>query len=359
VQYELDGVTETHDPQVSSTTSCPFLPGQKVNKLWVPHERSNRTRSASTNSLRSTDLKTMDPEHKFVTPRPPPPVPAASASTPSCSRLGSAPSALRHVRSARSLSPSPAWPWSPRRLFTRKTSSRQGDYDDASEDGSGVLYMRPASPASSGSRSRSISPESLRRFLVDDDVPSSDSSTAATGATPAPSVFIPEDIVEEAEDDDNFASSAQSESMLYTGLSPPPLQRGNSSGTILQLPSADATPEAPTRAPPAPPADVDDDFLGAAPSSRFSISSASTISSPVSPASPTGVDAGLSAFFSAAADDDDAVGLDAFPFPPAPTLRSAFTGYALPREDEGKTDFGSLVGELGWMAGAIDGKTGA
>ncbi|KAK4460263.1 hypothetical protein QBC42DRAFT_288697 [Cladorrhinum samala] len=212
--YEIDGSTEIHDPAVPSTSTCPYLPGQSVNTLEVPVERSLRNRSASASSLRQEDFKTMDPVAKFTAPKP---VAEATAAT---RRVGTSPQ-QHHKRSARSLSPGSGWSsFSPRKLFSRKASSnslQSAAQPAASEE---EERHRMSSSRSEGSRSRDISPESLRRFLADD-APIVAEETPATAA--AAVVTIPEDIVEENEDeDDNFATSAVSETMQFTGLSPPP-----------------------------------------------------------------------------------------------------------------------------------------
>jgi hypothetical protein len=96
-----------------------------------------------------------------------------------------------------------------------------------------------------------MSPKSLRRFLLSDDASlgrdaGEDCSRLA--------LSIPENIVEDNEDDENFATSAVSESALFTGLSPPPSQRGQSRGSssatlLLNM----AVPEPLSRAPPSVP----------------------------------------------------------------------------------------------------------
>ncbi len=387
-----------------------------MNTLWVPIERSLRKRSASLNSMRNHDFKTINPQDKYITPRPAPPVPWSLET-----RLGTSPAALRHDRSGRSESPTPSmsWPWSPRRLFSRKSSSRPSDRDILSED-----EVRPGSSmddwssaqSSEGSRSRDISPESLRRFLVED---------APFAAEPAdlgerPSVVIPEDIAEENEDDENFATSASfSETMMYTGLSPPPLPRGASTTTVVHQEEAatDETPQAevdeaatfsepPARAPPQLPTfeGPDMDF----PQSHFSVSSdASSVRSPLSPHSLDSND--LPSFYHSESEDEDTVLAreeDGFPFQTlggvsadgafgGGSLMMAFSGYRLPRTEEGgklavNSTMGSpaliarndpdlpvgntsllaapaaaasglddLVHELGWMADVISGKGGA
>lgn len=228
-QYEVNGSTETYDPAEPWTTACPFLPGQNINTLTVPIERSLRQRSASLNSLQDESFKTMDPEAKFSTPRPPhdPTLDVAAR------RLGSAPPLLPH-RPSPPLPPStPSW----KRLFTRRTPARDPThpvYNQAAEHA--VLYLPTADhtrfcpPREAGSRTKDISPESLRRFLSEDSLAQPDSVARQL----SPVLSIPDDVVEEV-DDDNFATSAAPENQLYaTSLSPPPFQRSTSSGTMAQ-----------------------------------------------------------------------------------------------------------------------------
>ncbi|CAJ0540593.1 Ff.00g076280.m01.CDS01 [Fusarium sp. VM40] len=227
-QYELDGSVETHDPALPSTTACPYLPGQTVNTLIVPVEQALRQRSASLNSMCESDLKTMNPESKYNTPRPAPSAPANHIPY----RVGSSPS-LHQKASSRSLSPAPA-AW--KRFFGRKTNGSEGERgrSPVRNEMSGFVEdtdYRCTTP-SDGTRTRDISPESLRRFLSDD-VPRPGSNLSER-----PSLIIPEDVVEDNEnendDDDNFATSAVSEGQAYvTGLSPPPFKRSVSSESVL------------------------------------------------------------------------------------------------------------------------------
>ncbi|PFH55206.1 hypothetical protein XA68_10388 [Ophiocordyceps unilateralis] len=241
--YEVDGSVETFDPVEPSTTACPYLPGQTVNTLSVPVERSERHRSASLNSLHADRFKTMDPDAKFATPCPPaaPPATEAAASR----RLASAPGLHR----ARMPAPPASW----KRLFSRKLSGRGPD------DGAG------SSPTDAGgsiappvaSRARDISPESLRRFL------SNDGACRLEPARPHPGLVIPEDIVEEADDDDydyddddndndNFATSPLPEKQLYaTSLSPPPIRRYPSSDAMANASSLTLKAAPPPSVPPA------------------------------------------------------------------------------------------------------------
>lgn len=253
-----------HDSALPSTSDCPYLPGQTVNTLWVPVEQSLRQRSASLNSMRDTDLKTMNPKDKFTTPRPAP----SHLPTLPARRLATAPSIFRHQRSARSLSPGSNWSFSPRKLFSRKASSSSLRESEEVKVADTPLYVpcedvRIARHAGEGSRSRDISPESLRRFLINDTP-----LVAEPDLSERPSLAIPEDIAEENEDDDNFATSATlsplESVMHFTVLSPPPSQHAHSRCTTPTFPSGEMTltppskpqtsnysrPAPPTRSPP-------------------------------------------------------------------------------------------------------------
>ncbi|RSL97415.1 hypothetical protein CEP52_010896 [Fusarium oligoseptatum] len=225
--YEVDGSVETHDPSLPSTTACPYLPGQAVNTLIVPVEQALRQRSASLTSIRAADFKTMNPESKYTTPRPAP----TTAANHLPYRVGSSPS-LHHKASSRSLSPAPA-AW--KRLFGRKLNSRDGERgrSPVRNDMTGLTeedFDDRCTTPSEGTRTRDISPESLRRFLSDDLPPRPDSNLSER-----PSLVIPEDITDDNDndDDDNFATSAASETQSYvTGLSPPPFKRSASTESL-------------------------------------------------------------------------------------------------------------------------------
>lgn len=233
LQYELDGSTETHDPAEPWTTACPSLPGQTVNTVIVPVEQSLRQRSASLTSVRQESFRTMDPDAKFATPRPAPaPVMESTAR-----RLGSASTLLQKRPCTRSPSPAPSW----KRFFTRRLGQRDADRSptrgqtaDSSEpvEGTSLLQDSPAhtrsSTPSEGARTRDLSPESLRRFL-------SDGTPTHVEAVPhqPTTLSIPDEIAEDVDDDDNFATSTISENQVYaTSLSPPPFQRSASADTI-------------------------------------------------------------------------------------------------------------------------------
>ncbi|KAK8026476.1 hypothetical protein PG991_003532 [Apiospora marii] len=250
--YEIDGSTETHDPAMPSTTSCPYLPGQTVNTLDVPTEHPSRHRSASMTSITAADYRTMNPMDKFRSPRPAPTVPGMARSLVSSSpsealqlqvQLQVPAQVQRPQRPSRSQSPTPRWV-SARRLFGLKPSNRgssadrsKGDTEDtASVKSSHSNHSSQSYPSerntrsttpSGSSRSREMSPEALRRFLCDD------KPVVTTPPVESnPGLSIPEQIMEENEDDDNFASHAAAEVAPSTLLSPPPFLRSFSSPSI-------------------------------------------------------------------------------------------------------------------------------
>ncbi|KAL2136327.1 hypothetical protein VTI74DRAFT_4361 [Chaetomium olivicolor] len=352
--YELDGVSETHDPSQPSTNTCPYLPGQTVNTLWIPVERSGRKRSASLTSLREEDFKTMDPASKFLAPRPAPPPPEQPR------RLGTALPRLQHQK--RSPSPAASWIFSPRKLFSRKSSS--SSLRETATTATPLSRSEDErSLRSEGSRSRDISPESLRRFLVEDAPLDHHLHQEHDDTTPRTTIAIPEDIVEENEDDDNFATSAASESMPeFGGLYPPPPQRALSasmptppSSPYLTVPA----PAMPTRAPPRAPT------LETANLHQSSF----PISALCSPPSRSPDLVSLPGFDHSDVDDgdddDDDLGDEALPAPAAGAnpfarnLTATLSTYSLPRTAGGESERklttaeGELVGELGWMAAFI------
>lgn len=70
--YKIDDETDFHNVCERATTNCPLLPGQLVNVLHVPYALSgNRSRNPSTSST-SSERRTMNPEDKFMNPRPAP-----------------------------------------------------------------------------------------------------------------------------------------------------------------------------------------------------------------------------------------------------------------------------------------------
>ncbi|ETS76753.1 hypothetical protein PFICI_12140 [Pestalotiopsis fici W106-1] len=248
--YEFDGTSEEFNPSEPFTTRCPYLPGQQVNILDVPVEQTlKRTRSASMNSLRPTDFKTMDPQDKYITPRPAPTAPLTLGPR----RGTSTGIRLKHKSSTRSLSPAsvPGWTGKAKRLFGLRPSSRSSDRDWTpetvdSEDSTSFTAstQRPdegtrSTTPSEGSRSRDMSPESLRRFLLDN------KPVAQSPVLHSQKLTIPDDIVEENEDDDNFATSATSEHASFNPLSPPPFKRTQSSPAMAGLKTISTSPMIP------------------------------------------------------------------------------------------------------------------
>ena len=297
-------------------------------------EQSSRWRSASLNSMCQNDFRTMNPSDKFTTPRAPPPIPGVAEV-----RVGSSPP-LKYKRSARSLSPAHHRSWNPRRLFSRKSSpSSQNSDRSRHADEDRACLSRPLGDrslrSSDGPRSRDISPESLRRFLCDEQQQQPEEVSEVPESNEPPSLFIPEDIVEENEDDLNFATSAVSETAPRTALSPPPFRRGlSSSSTVLHRPTVQTPrpatsqaycPQAPARTPPLPPTmlptmlrtgTVDADLV-----SHFSVSDVSSPASPTSPQSVASHD--LPSFYHSEDEDDEeeenpsSIEEDAFLSPPA------------------------------------------
>jgi hypothetical protein len=221
LQYEVDGSTETYDPTLPSTTACPYLPGQTLNTLAVPLERNLHNRTASLSSMHLDNFKTMDPQAKYATPQP--------GSLPSRhQRLGSAPAHFRHpstTPATRSQSPAPAPAPAWKRIFGRKTPApeRLPEWTPQDEVTEGPvqasLDSRSTTP-SDGTRSRAMSPDYLSLFLTSVELPSEPAEPVVEQRA---NMTIPEDIVEENEDDDNFATSAISEVRMFpTSLSPPP-----------------------------------------------------------------------------------------------------------------------------------------
>jgi len=345
------------------------MPGQTVNTLQVPMEKTLRQRSASLSSMRANDYMTMNPRDKFVTPRPAPPVPGQSAL-----RLDSCPGqVLRHKTSARSLSPTPTW-----RRFFRKSSRDEKDFvmDDArsiSSRGSiasgsiaaesmsfnaGSLNVASnPSRASSSSRSRDISPESLLRFLSDDSILLSPSEER-------PALFIPDDIVEENEDDENFASSATAENPAFaTCLSPPPFRRSESAPYLptTSHSSHAATEECAVEEAPESPVIPSFHFE---PRSRFSFSSVSSYA-PSEAATP---DMDTPSFYDSLDDDLLSEGDASQPLSPMPPKESLEQSYSLPQAETSASKapmlaappidagLGDLAAELGWMVDIISGK---
>lgn len=143
MQYQLDGDVEYHNPAEPSTTSCPLLPGQPVNVLDVPMQigdEDSRARSGSTSAVTAATC-TMNPEDKYLNPRPAP--------IPTLPRLTTSQTSL-HGPTDHSSSP---------RYGRSPWSARSGK--NSSSSGSPVNFSRLLSyarKASAGRASRSLSP---------------------------------------------------------------------------------------------------------------------------------------------------------------------------------------------------------
>lgn len=223
-----------------STTSCPYLPGQKVNTLYIPEEGTSRTRRASLSSLSEEQFRTMDPRSKFVTPQPA----APSHAQLSLRRTGTAaPALFTDFAFSKDCSPSASSPvkspW--RRFFDRALTPRspssrgRSNNDDRSLTSVSSNYDIPPQTASEGTRTRDISPTSLRRLLVED-VDTSMRPVSRGSLTPSANSRTPTfdelDQVDE-EDDEDFVGTANDvsvcaadEPLFITRLSPPPFRRG-------------------------------------------------------------------------------------------------------------------------------------
>jgi hypothetical protein len=292
------------------------------------------------NSMRDIDFKTLDPRHKFITPRPVPPIPDSFGPRPGTAH---AMQQLHHKSSSRSLSPSPAWAHAARRFFgglrPSSRSSDQGDLSGKSSDSNKGHLAIPGSAFSSssgrsatpsdGSRSRDLSPEALQRFLSDD------SPTGHPVAGPLQPLEIPEDIVEEIDDDDNFATSATSETGPFTTLSPPPFQRSSSTSSSVEDKLESVTKVVPERTVPKRALAASSGRRGPPPGMRVAIprshfsrsTTSSAVVSPTSPASNNSFeDVGFS-FFDDSNDEDSPSAADG-----TMSLRPAQQqAYSLPR----------------------------
>jgi hypothetical protein len=69
-QYSVDGIEERYNPSEPSTTTCPLLPGQRLNVLEVPREAGN------SHNTGDADVFTRNPKDKFLTPVPPQALPS-------------------------------------------------------------------------------------------------------------------------------------------------------------------------------------------------------------------------------------------------------------------------------------------
>ncbi|ELR06699.1 hypothetical protein VC83_05241 [Pseudogymnoascus destructans] len=233
--YEIDDGIEIHDPTRPFTTACQYLPGQPVNFLWVPVEESPlRERSASVGAT-GTDIKTMNPADKHLTPRAPPPTPK------SLPRLNTSPGVVARNRGARSTSPVPRSPWSARVLFGLKSPISAAPNNDrrlspsrSYEGDAHISY--PTLVSSSDKRATALSGKTGPGETSSPPTRNPAPRDAASPNLPIHSdknslsslfISIPHDSFEEEfEDNDNFASTSHQpiddEKSSITSLSPPP-----------------------------------------------------------------------------------------------------------------------------------------
>lgn len=288
----------------------------------------------------------MDPRSKFVTPQPAP----ASHANLSMRRTGTAAPAVKafelNLKDHSSSTAAPKTSWKrffPKTLISRQLGSRgrsvvMGDHRSLVSAISNY-DIRPQT-ASDGTRTRDISPDSLRRFLSDDVGTSARPiSRGSLGPSGNPHTLTLDviDQVDEEEDDDNFVGtnghthvSVPDEPAFTTRLSPPPFRRGissaagtSSSHTVVPTPSrmqpalqtSELTPAllispvpqqpAAQLADPESPSFSPTDYPG-------SVCPSSTLSSAMnSPSSPT--PSSFPSFYDEALDEDDDID-DRFPF---------------------------------------------
>lgn len=72
-QYRINDDEEYHDPSQPATSACPLLPGQTLNVLEVPYDTGrcvSRSRSSSVSI--SSAVQTLNPDDRYLTPRPAP-----------------------------------------------------------------------------------------------------------------------------------------------------------------------------------------------------------------------------------------------------------------------------------------------
>lgn len=229
-QYEVNGSTEIYDPAQPTTTACPYLPGQTVNSLYIPEERTLHSRSASTTNLGPELFRTMNPKDKYAPTRTAAQLEADAVTK----RMHTATSVLSRSSPDRSPSP-PSW----RRFFSRREESRGRSSSKPASVHNSLYTLEEDERSvirSEGTRTRDISPESLRRFLCDDSIPSRPSSRFEVRFSTINFDDDADDAAEDDEDDDNFASMASPTAPAFTfatRLSPPPTQRSNNSFTTV------------------------------------------------------------------------------------------------------------------------------
>ena len=309
----------------------------------------------------------MEPGNKFMTPRPPPAPPALK-------RLQSSPAPLLRKRMARSISPKPPGsPWSPMAFFgLRSASPYVQDGDRRGRSSSSLTkpaeslvkpietnrnFIRPQSNRSLSDeerrlriypRKRDVSPQTFVKTGSREPSPLRQFVAQETTNHKPTVLVIPDEIEEEAEDDDNFASEMSRMSLhdkILTPLAPRP------SG--LRFPTSDIasradTPKDTSKPLPLLPAEL---VLALSPSplrlrapvpspevgmskSHFSMSTISTISTSPTDShfefsdTPSIVDSNEDEDLSADIDSEDESLVS-----PVKDVQHPFTGYSLPDSD--------------------------
>ncbi|KAJ8065721.1 hypothetical protein OCU04_006391 [Sclerotinia nivalis] len=323
--YEIDDGIEVHDTAIPSTTTCPYMPGQPVNILWVPIEVSTpRLRSGSVDSVNITEGKTMNPADKFMTPRAPPSKPDVTRSVSLSSSHAEKPChrskdgklgwATKLFSGRRSRSSSPA-----DQAATRRSSEPDTSQATLRSCSSNSNTIHQISPANSEPISRTSSFTRAHDSVHDNLI----------------TLGIPEEISEEYEDDDNFAT--QFKELVFennnsiTQLSPTPSRRQPSptfdtSKPLPQLPDDAFTSSFSSPLPP--------NLSLTLPRSHFSVSTISTaLTSPTD--SHFGFSDTSSMFDSYDESDINEETADTFTYNPmiSEVERRKFIGYSLPDED--------------------------
>ena len=186
-------------------------------------------------SMANGDIKTMNPADKFMTPRAPPPPPKLA-------RLNTSTSVLTKERTTRSLSPTSERPqWSPRMFFGLLSSNSSSLDPEKRGRSSSLSKVQAAGSASTPSlalrseemrkvksvpHTREVSPQSFKKTSSREPSPLRQLFSQESNTYNSAPLVIPDEIAEEVEDDDNFASQLSrmsiNEKGIITPLSPPP-----------------------------------------------------------------------------------------------------------------------------------------
>lgn len=177
----------------------------------------------------------MNPADKFMAPRPPPP-------TPRLARLNTSTSVLAKQRQARSQSSTSEKPQrSPRMFFGLRAATMTSQDADRRGRSSSLSKVQTAASASTPSlalrsdemrkvksvpHTREVSPQSFKKQHSREPSPLRQLFSQESSTYNSTALVIPDEIAEEAEDDDNFASQLNrlsiNEKGILTPLSPPP-----------------------------------------------------------------------------------------------------------------------------------------